>query len=124
MESMSLRRVCSCAAVLVVALSFGFGPGLLGAQTLGPSVYTATLMEPNQKTGEVSTEELRQALSDGSTTVYDSRAPLQYALGHIPGALNVPDLSVTPATAGHVAGIQQLIPNKDSAIILYCNGPI
>jgi 3-mercaptopyruvate sulfurtransferase SseA len=90
----------------------------------GQTVYQATLMEPNQKTGEVSTEELRQALANGSATVYDSRAPLQYALGHIPGALNGPDLSVTPMTAGHVAGIEQLLPNKDSAIILYCDGPI
>lgn len=90
----------------------------------GPNVYQATLTETNQKTGEVSTDELRQALANGNATVYDSRAPLQYALGHIPGALNTPDLNVTPMTAAHVAGIEQLIPNKDSPIILYCDGPI
>src|SRR5713226_517910 len=39
----------------------------------GGNIYQATLAEPNQKTGEVSTEDVRCILADGSAIVLDSR---------------------------------------------------
>ena len=52
------------------------------------NIQTATLGQ-NQKTVEVSTEELRRILSDASATVFDARPFMEFASGHIPGAVNV-----------------------------------
>ena len=48
------------------------------------NVQTATLGQ-SQKTAEVSTEELRRILVDGSATVFDARPFMEFASGHIPG---------------------------------------
>lgn len=117
-----LFAVLSTLAAMILA--GGLALTAAWAQGAGLNINQATLTESNQATPEVSTDEVRQALADGSAIVYDSRPPLQYALGHIPGAISAPDLSLEGAAAMHMAGIQQLAPNKDSAIILYCNGPV
>jgi predicted sulfurtransferase len=52
----------------------------------GGSIYQATLAEPNQKTQEVSTEEVRRILAEGSAIVLDTRKRSEYVAGHIPGA--------------------------------------
>jgi rhodanese-related sulfurtransferase len=115
------RTKLLASAALAPALLLG-GRGLAaGATAAGTSVYQATLMEPDQKTEEISTDELRQILADGSAVVYDSRGPA-FAIGHIPGALNQPKPGVQPAAAGHAAGIQELLPDRAAAIVLYCNG--
>lgn len=107
--------------VIPLALTIVLGlPALAWAQTgNGLSIYHATLMEPNQKTEEVSTDELRQILADGSAVVYDSRPRLAYALGHIPGALHE---SEGPALGAYVGAIQQHVPDTAKPIVLYCNG--
>ena len=89
------------------------------------SIFQATLVEPNQKTAEVSTAELRQILADGSAVVFDSRPHMEYAVSHIPGALNVapkPGQSMS-LYVSDVAEIGRIVPEKSSAIVLYCNGP-
>ena len=53
------------------------------------SVLEATLAEPNQKTAEVSTAQLRQILAETSAVLLDARPRREYAISHIPGALNV-----------------------------------
>jgi rhodanese-related sulfurtransferase len=83
-------------------------------------------MEFDQKTSEVSTEELQTILREKSTTVFDAHPFQEYAISHIPGALNVAakpgvstDLYVSdPAEVGRV-----LHDNKAAPIVLYCNGP-
>ena len=72
---------------LMVALTW-LGTGSAGAEGV-QSIFEATLAEPNQKTTEVSTEELRRILVDGAAAVFDARPTKEYALSHIPGALNV-----------------------------------
>ena len=72
---------------IVVALILAGSAGL-GAQP-GGRIDQATLMEPNQRTPEVSTEELKRALADGSALVLDARPHLEYSMSHVPGALNV-----------------------------------
>lgn len=91
----------------------------------GGSVFQATLLEPNQKTAEVSTDELRQILTDGSAFVFDSRPHMEYATSHIPGALNVAPKPGQPTSlyVSDVAEIGRVVPEKSSAIVLYCNGP-
>jgi rhodanese-related sulfurtransferase len=83
------------------------------------SVLRATLVEPNQRTGEVSTDELRRILAEGNAVVLDSRPRAEYVAGHIPAAQNV---DAPPAQA---VGIVERLVNGDkrTALVLYCNGP-
>jgi rhodanese-related sulfurtransferase len=92
---------------------------------LSPNVYQATLNEPNQKTAEVSTNELLQILEQQRAVVFDSRTRLEYAIGHIPGALSVAPKPGIPMSqyVSDVAEIARTVPDKSAAMILYCNGP-
>jgi rhodanese-related sulfurtransferase len=82
---------------------------------LPPTIFQTTLEEPGQPTLEISTEELQQILVNGSEPVLDVRSPLEYAIAHIPGAINIPELEV--------AKIMELYPNGGTRMILTCNGP-
>ena len=87
------------------------------------SVYQATLAEPNQRTGEVSTEEVRRILVDGSAIVLDTRKRAQYAAGHLPGARNVAPAADAPP-AEYIAAVERLVGgDKAKPLVLYCNGP-
>jgi rhodanese-related sulfurtransferase len=110
------------ALVLSVVLGLPTIP-LLHAQV--GSVFQATLMEPNQKTAEVSTEELRQVLAEQSAVVFDSRPHMEYAVSHTPGALNAAPKPGVPMSlyVSDVAEIGRVIPDKATPIVLYCNGP-
>jgi rhodanese-related sulfurtransferase len=128
--SMSLRpglraaRTVLAVSVLAMALNSStahVGPALAQAG----SVSGATLQEPNQKTEEVSTDELGQLLRDGSAVVVDSRPPMEYAVSHVPGALNVAPKPGVPMSqyVSDVAEIGRIAPDTASPIVLYCNGP-
>jgi rhodanese-related sulfurtransferase len=93
------------------------------ASAQGGNIYQATLAEPNQKTGEVSTEQVRRILADGSAIVLDSRKRSEYVAGHIPGARNAgPPPDAPPAE--YVAAVERLVGgDKNKALVLYCNGP-
>lgn len=87
------------------------------------NIYQATLAEPNQKTREVSTEELRHILADGSAIVLDARKHSEYVSGHIPGARNV-TLPPHAPPSEYVAAVERLVGgDKSRALVLYCNGP-
>ena len=56
----------------------------------------------------------------------DARPHLEYAISHIPGALNVAAKPGVAASAyvSDVAEIGRLVNGKkDAALVLYCNGP-
>lgn len=85
----------------------------------GDRILQATLGEPDQKTQEVSTAQLRQILADNSAVVLDARKRSEYAAGHIPGAVNV-----DATESGAVAAVEQVVAgDKGAALVLYCNGP-
>jgi rhodanese-related sulfurtransferase len=89
-------------------------------------ISTATLAEAGAKTPEVSTQELREILAHRSATVLDSRPRAEYAVSHIPGALNVSAKPGVPISSyvSDVAEIGRLVEGrKDTPLILYCNGP-
>jgi rhodanese-related sulfurtransferase len=92
----------------------------------GLSVFQGTLLEPNQKTAEVSTEELRQVLGAQSSLVLDARPFMEYAVSHIPGALNVsakPDVPMS-VYVSDVREIERLVGgDRTKSLVLYCNGP-
>ena len=95
------------------------------AQT-STTIHQATLMEPDQKTMEVSTEELQRILGDGSAVVFDVRPPQEFAVSHIPGAKNVspkPGVSMSLYVSDVAEIGRALEGDKRRAIILYCNGP-
>ncbi len=90
-----------------------------------PSVQQTTLMEPKQKTAEVTTAQLLEILADDSAIVFDARPHLEFAISHIPGALNVapkPGVEMSQYVSD-VAEIERLAPDKQTALVLYCNGP-
>ena len=101
---------------------------LLAAATAGvaQTVFDTTLGESNQKTAEVSTQELKHIIKSGSAVLLDSRPPMEYAVSHIPGALNVAPQPGRPAHIyiSDVAEVGRLLGGaKEKALVLYCNGP-
>ena len=110
----------SCIAVLAAVAS-------LGAQAeQAKTIQQAVLGEANQRTPEVSTEEMRRILAEGSATVFDARPFLEYAVSHIPGARNVAAKPGVPMSmyVSDVAEISRLLKGeKATPIVLYCNGP-
>jgi rhodanese-related sulfurtransferase len=112
---------------------------LIGSVTLGcvvlaslvaaqpsTSIFQGTLLEPSQKTPEVSTEELKRILADRSSLVIDARPFMEYAVSHVPGALNVsakPDVPMS-VYVSDVREIERLVSgDKARSLVLYCNGP-
>jgi len=115
-----LRFLIAVAVAMLVAHS-----ARVAAETPKP-ISQATLEEPDQKTPEVSTEDLRRVLADGSAVVFDARPPKEYAISHIPGALNVSGKPGLPMSqyvpdAGEIE--RALGGEKESPIVLYCSGP-
>jgi rhodanese-related sulfurtransferase len=90
-----------------------------------PNIQSAVLGQ-TQATAEVSTEEVRRILADGSAVVLDARPFQEFATGHIPGALSVAAKPGVPMSlyVSDVVEVERLVSgNKDAAIVLYCNGP-
>lgn len=90
------------------------------------NVHQAVLGEQSQQSAEVSTDELRQILTERSAYVLDARPHLEFAISHIPGALNVAAKPGVPKSAyvSDVAEIGRLVGGELNAkLVLYCNGP-
>jgi rhodanese-related sulfurtransferase len=105
-----------------LALLVVFGAAVGQAQT----IHQATLGEASPRTQELSTEELRQILIEGTATVLDTRPYLEYAISHIPGARNVAAKPGVPMSlyVSDVAEIGRIVGgNKAAPLVLYCNGP-
>src|SRR5215470_17826776 len=117
-------------ALLCISLMVAAGASLAAAEPVASrtwkTIAKGTLEEPNQKTAEISTDELRRILADGSAVVFDARPPKEYAISHIPGALNVSGKPGLPMSqyvpdAGEIE--RALGGEKESPIVLYCSGP-
>ena len=96
------------------------------ATQAAPTIFDAVLGEAGQSTAEVSTDELRRILAERSALVLDARPFREYAVSHIPGAVNVAPKPGVPMSmyVSDVAEIDRLVrQRKDTAIVLYCNGP-
>jgi rhodanese-related sulfurtransferase len=97
--------------------SFGEGP---------PNVSQGVLGTPGQKTEELSTEDMKRVLAHRNAVVLDARPFREFAISHIPGALNV---AARPGVAmsmyvSDVAEIGRLVEgDKERPLVLYCNGP-
>jgi rhodanese-related sulfurtransferase len=90
------------------------------------NIPEAILGEANQRTAEISTAELQRILTDKSAAVFDVRPSREFAISHIPGALNVAPKPGVPLSTyvSDVAEIGRLLHgDKTALIVLYCNGP-
>jgi 3-mercaptopyruvate sulfurtransferase SseA len=104
MTQMLVRRLVQAgAAGLAMAIIMAAAVDVATAQS---SVYQATLAEPNQKTPEVSTEEVRRILADSSAILLDSRKRSEYVAGHIAGAKNAAPEPGSPPAA-FVAAVER-----------------
>jgi rhodanese-related sulfurtransferase len=112
-------RVRCLTALAICALCLAAAPAAVG-------IRKATLEEQGQRTPEISTDEMRLILREGSATVLDARPHAEYALSHIPGAKNV---AAKPGVeksmyVSDVAEVTRLVhEDKKAPIVLYCNGP-
>lgn len=109
--------------VIISSLSLLFSLQLFAAD---PTIYQTTLMESGQATSEISTAELQQVLKTGSAIVFDARPAEEFAMSHIPGAVNVAQKPGQPLSlyTSDVAEIGRLVKDQLSTpMVLYCNGP-
>ena len=79
------------------------------------NIFQTHLEEANQKTPEVTTEELQAILAGGNIPIFDVRSELEYSIAHIPGTTNLWEKEAER--------IQQLHPDRSTQMVLYCNGP-
>ena len=90
------------------------------------NIFQATLMEAEQPSPEISTEELRQILAERSATVFDARPYNEFALNHIPDALHVrgkPGSTSAHYTSDADAIAEVVEHEKAAPIVVYCSGP-
>ena len=109
----------------LVTTTFAAYPWLVDAQS-PVSIHQATLIESDQKAKEISTDELRKILVGKNAIVFDARPFKEYAISHIPGAVNVSAKAGVPMSfyVSDVAEIGRVLKgNKAAPIVLYCNGP-
>lgn len=111
---------------LFVSVAFGCVLLTAAVQTQAPTIVHAILGESGQRTSELSTADLQKVLLDNSAIVLDARPHLEFAISHIPGAVNV---SAKPGVAqamyvSDAAEVGRLVKgNKATPLVLYCNGP-
>lgn len=113
------HRSVLCTLVLFSSVAAAHG------QTPG-NIFQATLEESGQRTVEVSTETLKAILADKSAVVLDTRPFREFAISHIPSAVNVAAKPGVPMSAyvSDVAEIGRLLQEKkETLLVLYCNGP-
>ena len=109
--TMRQRRVPSLAFVV---LSLAIASNDASTQST-VTVNQTTLGEANQKTPEVTTEEIQRILASKSEPLLDVRSAQEYAIAHIPGSINLYEKEIERVT--------QAYPDKAARMVLYCNGP-
>lgn len=89
-------------------------------------VFDAVTPEPQNPVAEISTRELQEILKTESAIIFDSRPFEEYAIGHIPGAVNLSAKPGVPMSVyvSDAAELDRLLDGDRSIhIVLYCNGP-
>ena len=120
-----LQRLARVApwAVAVLAL----GAAVLSWLRPGSEMPVPVSPEVAPLSVEVSTAEFQQILAAEQAIVLDTRPHLEYAISHIPGALNVAARPGVPMSMyiSDVAEISRLVGGElTRPLVLYCNGPL
>lgn len=98
----------------------------VAASDTNRNVYAAVLAEVDAPTPDISTAELTEILARGNAVVLDTRPRREWAVSHIPSALNVAPKPNAPMSqyVSDVAEIERLVHGeKTRPLVLYCNGP-
>jgi rhodanese-related sulfurtransferase len=98
----------------------------LTAVSRPPSLFDAVLTESDAPTPNISTAELTEILARGNEVVLDTRPRAEWAISHIPSALNVAPKAGVPMSqyVSDVAEIERLVGgDRTRSLVLYCNGP-
>ena len=114
---MKSTKVRLMSVLLSTALAIA---GLVGFSTSASmqarlTIFQTHLEEANQKTPEITTEEMQALLAGGDTPIFDVRSEHEYSIAHIPGTINLWEKEAER--------IQQLYPDRSTPLVLYCNGP-
>ncbi len=113
---MDPRRQSRASTLILLGASLALLPPTpLTAVQSRPTISQVTLGEPNPVTPEITTEDMQRLLEAGGTPVLDVRSAQEYAIGHIPGSINLYEKEVEQITRAY--------PAKAAAMVLYCNGP-
>ena len=107
------RHVAAVLVALAASLTATCAPA--NPSKARPSVFDTTLEEQGQRTPELSTDDLKAMLANGSAILFDARPPEEYASAHIPGSLNLDEKQLGRFT--------QSFPDRATGIVLYSNGP-
>ena len=125
------RRLILNSVLLAILISFNAPPAASQSRTrvdsiLLPTTINDAVLVDGGNAPEISTEELRRILEDGSATLVDARPFAEYAVSHIPGAKNAaakPGVSKAEYVSD-IAAIGRMVGNDKAApLVLYCNGP-
>ncbi len=93
---------------------------------MASSIFAATLSETNAATLNISTDEMDEVIRLGDSIVLDTRPRLEWAISHIPTAVNVAPKPGTSMSlyVSDVAEIDRIVGgDKQKPLVLYCNGP-
>ncbi|WP_421902156.1 rhodanese-like domain-containing protein [Maridesulfovibrio sp.] len=102
--------------VLICVISGGLAVAFNTARS--KSYTLAELSHPQPpEIGEASSTDLLQDYVPGKYYFVDARSDMEFAMGHIPGALNIPVDLEGDAFAAQVARIDRALP-----VIVYCDG--
>jgi rhodanese-related sulfurtransferase len=110
-------------AALALCLTAGVTAGGGPRQT---TIDQAIVQEPDAgRAPQITTAQLREMLAKGDAVLLDARPAEEFAISHIPGALNVSQKAGTPMSLyiSDVAEAKRLVPHLDRPLIVYCNGP-
>ena len=125
-RTLELRDIRAGLSLVLIATCLPIRLEAQGQSATRPSVFQAVVGENAPKTPEISTEELKSLLASGTVLLLDTRPHLEWAISHIPGALNVapkPGMPMSQYTSD-VAEVGRLVGgDKARPLILYCNGP-
>ncbi len=83
--------------------------------TLLATALMASVLKAESEVGEITLEELKQAVASKSVTLIDVNGTESYKSGHIPGAIDF------EASKNELAS--KLPTAKDALIVAYCGGP-
>ena len=90
------------------------------------NIFQATLGESEQRTAEVSTEDLKAILADNGAVLLDTRPSREFAISHIPGAVNLDSATFYDAKANRLKPQAELAGLASNAVpvgptVTYCN---
>ncbi|NDV27648.1 rhodanese-like domain-containing protein [Desulfovibrio sp. JC010] len=103
-------------AVLICALSGGLA---VAFNTARPKPYTLAELSHAQPAEvlEITTADLVESYNEGKFFFIDARGEMEFAMGHVPGAVNLPS---EKEGEEFTALLAQIDPNI--AIVVYCDG--